>query len=51
MQDFDKTVKKLTKSDEKPKQKSRKVKKRKVKKKKRGQSNRFHKCWQFRLFL
>ena len=38
MQDFDKTVKKLTKSDEKPKQKSRKVKKRKVKRKRGGNS-------------
>lgn len=38
MQDFDKTVKKLTKSDEKPKKKSRKVKKRKVKRKRGGNS-------------
>ena len=38
MQDFDKTVKKLTKSDEKPKKKSRKVKKRKVYKKRGGNS-------------
>jgi len=36
MQDFDKTVKKLTKSDEKPKKKSRKVKKRTTSKRKRG---------------
>ena len=36
MQDFDKTVKKLTKSDEKPKKKSRKVKKRTTCKRKRG---------------
>ena len=36
MQDFDKTVKKLTKSDEKPKKKSKKVKKRKTSKRKRG---------------
>jgi len=36
MQDFQKAVKKLTKSDEKPKKKSRKVKKRKVSKRKRG---------------
>lgn len=36
MQDFQKTVKKLTKSDEKPKKKSRKEKKRKVSKRKKG---------------
>ena len=36
MQDFNKTVKKLTKSDEKPKKKSRKVKKQKVSKRKKG---------------
>lgn len=36
MQDFQKAVKKLTKSDEKPKKKSRKEKKRKVSKRKRG---------------
>lgn len=36
MQDFDKTVKKLTKSDEKPKKKSKKVKKRTTSKRKRG---------------
>ena len=36
MQDFDKTVKKLTKSDEKPKKKSRKVKKQTTSKRKRG---------------
>lgn len=38
MQDFQKTVKKLTKSDEKPKKKSRKEKKRKVSKKIGGNS-------------
>ena len=38
MQDFDKTVKKLTKSVEKPKKKSRKEKKRKVSKKRGGNS-------------
>jgi len=36
MQDFQKTVKKLTKSDEKPKKISRKEKKRKVSKRKKG---------------
>ena len=36
MQDFDKTVKKLTKSDEKPKKKSKKVEKQKTSKRKRG---------------